>query len=521
MAASNVTVEVQEYLDKHKINTLFEDLRTKLTKDLPSDPLSYLINALRAIQDKKKRVLSSRAPVGRVEVAGKSVKPVDRLVKSTDNVRPSSGQPTTTKRSALQSASSPSVSSRKPITPGTPATSKTTAGSTAKVTSRTPRVTPASPRTTLRTSKVTTTTPTSKSSTSTRPSTAPTTTATKSPRIAKTPSTSSTSKISKPSSAISKTSPTKPTKQANGATKRPSKPAAVATKQSSKETIDEFFGEKKKSSSQQVFVSEQEEMAELGKEKEQPIREDDTEATTAVADDSDDNKKAPADEKDICDLYEDMKKNKSGNKQPAIMRNEHLKTLQDMIVTEQVSGSHDNGDDSGSEVEEVVTLFEDTEVLKEDEGVESTSPVDGAKKTIKKQGKQPTLICARCARAMADSDIAAADAVQDDFESASQVASSQRNFPSWDASTSVTEQWSAVDSQKLAGNNDDDSTVITMTTTTTSEDEWAGLAQTRQPVDQSETESEVQVPQVPLTGKSWTPPAEESGDATAAQQWAT
>ena len=54
-------------------------------------------------------------------------------------------------------------------------------------------------------------------------------------------------------------------------------------------------------------------------------------------------------------------------------------------------------------------------------------------------------------RAMADSDIAAADAVQDDFESASQVASSQRNFPSWDASTSVTEQWSAVDSQKLAG----------------------------------------------------------------------
>ena len=26
MAASNVTVEVQEYLDKHKINTLFEVL---------------------------------------------------------------------------------------------------------------------------------------------------------------------------------------------------------------------------------------------------------------------------------------------------------------------------------------------------------------------------------------------------------------------------------------------------------------------------------------------------------------
>ena len=60
-----------------------------------------------------------------------------------------------------------------------------------------------------------------------------------------------------------------------------------------------------------MFVSEQEEMAELGKE---TITEDYTEATTAVADKSDDKEKAPADEKDICDLYEDMKKNKSGNK---------------------------------------------------------------------------------------------------------------------------------------------------------------------------------------------------------------
>lgn len=63
-----------------------------------------------------------------------------------------------------------------------------------------------------------------------------------------------------------------------------------------------------------MFVSEQEEMAELEKEREQPIPEDDTEATAVVADKSDDKEKAPADEKDICDLYEDMKKNKSGNK---------------------------------------------------------------------------------------------------------------------------------------------------------------------------------------------------------------
>jgi len=44
----------------------------------------------------------------------------------------------------------------------------------------------------------------------------------------------------------------------------------------------------------------------------------------------------------------------------------------------------------------------------------------------------------------------------------------------------------------LDSNNDDDddSTAVTMTTTTaTSEDEWAGLTQTRQPVDQSETVS--------------------------------
>lgn len=39
------------------------------------------------------------------------------------------------------------------------------------------------------------------------------------------------------------------------------------------------------------------------------------------------------------------------------MRNEHLKNLQDMIVTEQVPGSRDNGNDDGSDVEEAVTLF--------------------------------------------------------------------------------------------------------------------------------------------------------------------
>jgi len=42
----------------------------------------------------------------------------------------------------------------------------------------------------------------------------------------------------------------------------------------------------------------------------------------------------------------------------------------------------------------------------------------------------------------------------------------------------------------LDSNNDDDNTVVTMTTTTaTSEDEWAGLTQSHQPVDQSETVS--------------------------------
>jgi len=40
-----------------------------------------------------------------------------------------------------------------------------------------------------------------------------------------------------------------------------------------------------------------------------------------------------------------------------MMRNEHLKNLQDMIVTEQVSGSHDNGNDDGNDVEEAGTLF--------------------------------------------------------------------------------------------------------------------------------------------------------------------
>jgi len=41
-----------------------------------------------------------------------------------------------------------------------------------------------------------------------------------------------------------------------------------------------------------------------------------------------------------------------------------------------------------------------------------------------------------------------------------------------------------------SSNDDDENTVVTMTTTTaTSEDEWVGLQQTRQPVDQSETVS--------------------------------
>lgn len=48
-------------------------------------------------------------------------------------------------------------------------------------------------------------------------------------------------------------------------------------------------------------------------------------------------------------------------RQPAMMRNEHLKNLQEIIVTEQqaeqASGGHDDGDDNGSEVEEAVALI--------------------------------------------------------------------------------------------------------------------------------------------------------------------
>jgi len=41
----------------------------------------------------------------------------------------------------------------------------------------------------------------------------------------------------------------------------------------------------------------------------------------------------------------------------------------------------------------------------------------------------------------------------------------------------------------LDSNNDDSTVVTSITTTATSEDEWAGLTQTHQPVDQSETVS--------------------------------
>jgi len=63
-----------------------------------------------------------------------------------------------------------------------------------------------------------------------------------------------------------------------------------------------------------VFVSEQEDVEQLEETKEQPMPEEEAEVPTVVTEDSDNKEKAGAEEKDICDLYEDMKKNKSGTK---------------------------------------------------------------------------------------------------------------------------------------------------------------------------------------------------------------
>ena len=143
-----------------------------------------------------------------------------------------------------------------------------------------------------------------------------------------------------------------------------------------------------------------------------------------------------------------------------------------------------------------------------------------------------------------------ATTADDDFESASQI-TSQGNLPSWDASTTVTEQ-SSGDSERpryvcmyvcmyvcsysngvllilillwLINSNydDNDSTVVSVATTAASKDEWAGLTQAQPPVISDSVctykllpykdnntllfqESEVQLPKVPLTGKGWTPP---------------
>lgn len=433
MAASNVTIEVQEYLDKHKINALFEDMRAKLIKNLPSDPLTYLINVLKAIQERKKRAapLRGSASSSRVEVEGKAVKPVvtDKLTKSSDNIRPLTSTP---KKLPSQSAGVPAVprSGSKLKAPETPTTPKAGTKETPRTSKYTPRPTRAT--TATKTSKATTVS--SKPSSATRPSTAPSNGQTKTTRNTKPQPSSSASKVTTKSTAP-KTSPAKstpakstpakstpakatPTKPSSGTAKRvlkttaPALPATattvttttttVTTVKASDETIDEFFGEKKKSSSMQLFVSEQEEMTEL-EEKDKPVveQEEMTELEVKdkpVVDEETDviSAEAPScEDTSLIDAY--LEKKKGPNKGT---RDDHLKSLQDMILTDQKSGNHDDGEES-DEGEDVVGLLEDVRVLQEDEGVDTIKSQDSHTKQVAKKvdvtGDQP-MICSRCAR---------------------------------------------------------------------------------------------------------------------------
>lgn len=143
-----------------------------------------------------------------------------------------------------------------------------------------------------------------------RPSTAPTNTQTKTTRVAKPQSSSSASKVTT-KLATPKTTPSKPT---NGMAKRvlkPTKPSAAptavptTTAKASKETIDEFFGEKKKTSSKQLFVLEQEEMTELEGKGKSSVDEE-TEQPEMIATET------PCENTELIDAY--LQKKKGQNK---------------------------------------------------------------------------------------------------------------------------------------------------------------------------------------------------------------
>lgn len=63
---------VQDYLEKHKISALFEDLMSKLVNTLPSEPVPYLIKILQKFEEKTKKQHSKDVGKARTPVKPKS-----------------------------------------------------------------------------------------------------------------------------------------------------------------------------------------------------------------------------------------------------------------------------------------------------------------------------------------------------------------------------------------------------------------------------------------------------------------
>ncbi|XP_041466618.1 uncharacterized protein C8orf34-like [Lytechinus variegatus] len=84
---------VQNYLDRHRISALFEDLMARLIKNTPQEPIPYLIRILQKFDDKSKKPFQENplAPKTKPLTPGLSktprVRPKDPLTQSTSSLR--------------------------------------------------------------------------------------------------------------------------------------------------------------------------------------------------------------------------------------------------------------------------------------------------------------------------------------------------------------------------------------------------------------------------------------------------
>nr|XP_054775685.1 uncharacterized protein C8orf34 homolog isoform X2 [Lytechinus pictus] len=84
---------VQNYLDRHRISSLFEDLMARLIKNTPQEPVPYLIKILQKFDDKAKKPFQENplAPKTKPLTPGLSktprVRPKDPLTQSTSSLR--------------------------------------------------------------------------------------------------------------------------------------------------------------------------------------------------------------------------------------------------------------------------------------------------------------------------------------------------------------------------------------------------------------------------------------------------